>query len=201
MYNWRKMTKKQQEEVLKLRKAHSLPWHGPPHRMSKATLYHISAANYEHKLIIGQSEERMAEFEEKLLKTLLNYTKQVFAWCILPNHYHLLIESTNILDTLKELGRIHGRSSWCWNQKDNSRGRKCWHRSTERAMRTERHKWATSNYIHHNPVHHQYVKKWQDWPFSSVARYLEEVGYDAAMERWKLYPLLDYGKGWDNPDL
>jgi putative transposase len=46
-------------------------------------------------------------------------------------------------------------------------------------------------------VHHGYVKRWQDWPYSSVHQYLEQIGRERAEQIWKEYPVLDYGKGWD----
>jgi putative transposase len=50
-------------------------------------------------------------------------------------------------------------------------------------------------------VHHGYVKKWEDWPFSSARDYLQAVGRQKALETWYNYPVLDYGKGWDDPEL
>ena len=52
-------------------------------------------------------------------------------------------------------------------------------------------------YIHNNPVRHGYVKKWQEWPFSSAPEYLAAVGREQATAWWQEYPLLDYGAGWD----
>ena len=123
------------------------------------------------------------------------------AWCILPNHYHALIETTDVFAVLAELGRMHGRTSFAWNGEENSRRRKVWFRAVERAMRSERHYWATVNYVLHNPVHHGYVEKWEEWPFSSAREYLERLGREAAMRAWREYPILDYGKGWDDPEL
>ncbi len=57
------------------------------------------------------------------------------------------------------------------------------------------------NYIHNNPVHHRYVKKWADWAFSSAGEFLEGVGSEKAKEIWLNYPLLDYGKDWDDAGL
>ncbi len=57
------------------------------------------------------------------------------------------------------------------------------------------------NYVHHNPVHHGYAERWDAWPFSSANAYLDEVGRDEAARVWREYPLLDYGKGWDDPRL
>jgi putative transposase len=143
----------------------------------------------------------MTEAEAELLAVLSPGCIEILAWCVLPNHYHVLVASVDILRILADLGRFHGRSSYRWNGEDRCRGRKCWHRCAEREMRTDRHKWATLNYVHHNPVHHGYVEHWQDWPYSSAAQFLEEVGPEAAREYWRAYPLLDYGRGWDDPEM
>ncbi len=143
----------------------------------------------------------MAKFESRLLEIILNHTENILGWCVLPNHYHVLIETLNIKRVAKELGLLHGKSSYYWNKEDDQKGRKCWHRCADRAMRSERHKWVTLNYIHHNPVHHKYVDRWQDWPFSSAGSYLESISSEIADERWENYPLKDYGKGWDDPDI
>ncbi len=197
------MTPKEREEALAIRKAKRHPWHGPPHQISdQTTLYHLTAACYEHVHIIGYSFERMAEFEEKLLATVTLHNEDVLVWCLLPNHYHLLIDAPNVLDTLHEVGQLHGRTSHDWNLEENLQGqRKCWHRCVERAMRSERHQWATLNYVLNNAVHHGYVKRWQDWPFCNAKQYLDAVGRDVALTRWKKYPILDYGKGWDDPEM
>jgi putative transposase len=64
-------------------------------------------------------------------------------------------------------------------------------------MKSERHFWATMNYVHHNPVYHPYVERWQDWPWSSAAEFLEQVGRERTEQIWREYPILDYGKKWD----
>jgi len=77
------------------------------------------------------------------------------------------------------------------------RGRCVWRRCSDRGIRSERHFWATMNYVHHNPVKHGYARRWQDWPYSSAGAFLGAVGRKRAEEIWKEYPLLEYGKGWD----
>jgi putative transposase len=46
-------------------------------------------------------------------------------------------------------------------------------------------------------VHHGYVEKWQDWPWSSAADYIERVSHKTVSKIWRQYPILDYGKRWD----
>ncbi len=143
----------------------------------------------------------MADFEEVLIQAVRAESDELLAWCILPNQYHLLVRCDDMRLVKKVIGTIHGRTSFRWNRTDNQRGRKVWHSCLPGELRSVRHKWATLNYIHHNPVHHGYVMKWQDWPFSSAISYLETVGYDMAKKRWNQYPILDYGKGWDDPGI
>jgi len=80
---------------------------------------------------------------------------------------------------------------------DDARGRKVWYNCFERRIKSERHFWATLNYIHHNPVHHGYVDRWQDWPWSSADAFLKNIGRERALKLWLEYPILDYGKKWD----
>ena len=201
MYNWRNMTVEQRDSVLSLRKLAKRPWHSPPHRLSARTTFHLTAATYEHRHVIGQSAERMDTFEQELLAAVTKHGETLIAWCVLPNHYHLLLDAPQVAGTLYELGRLHGRSSCRWNKEDCSPGRKCWNCVSDRAMRTERHRWATLNYVMHNPVHHGYSQQWQDWPYSNAAAYLESIGRAEAERRWQEYPLYDYGKGWDDASL
>jgi putative transposase len=198
-YIWRQLTPAQRKEVLDWRKNNARPWHSPPHRPNYGHLHFlVSAACFEHASHIGFSPQRMDRFSTALLGLFEQHTAGTVAWCVLPNHYHALIEAPNILRLLYELGRLHGRTSHAWNGEENTRGRQVFHRATERFMRSERHFFATINYVHNNPVHHGYVRLWSDWPWSSAAEHLEKMGREEAKRVWREYPIRDYGKKWDD---
>jgi len=199
MYEWRRMTRKERMNVLAKRKCERRPWHRPPHEDRGDRAYHISAACYEHSPFIGTTPERMAEFERDLLKTLEEHCDEVHAWCVLPNHYHSLVDTNDVKALSRVVGRFHGNKSFEWNGEEKCRGRKVWHGCSDRAIRSERHFWATMNYVHNNPVRHGYAQRSQDWPFSSAKEYLDDVGKEEAARIWKDYPVLDYGAGWDEP--
>jgi len=198
MYDWRKMTDEERQEALKFRRARKSPWHSPPHLDFEGDhQYLISSACYEHAPIIGRSPERLTECAEGLLDVCHNFCRSLYAWCILPNHYHAVIETDQIKELRHALGQLHGRCSFIWNSEDHTRGRKVWHNCFERPIKSKRHFWATLNYVHHNPVHHGYVDRWQDWPWSSASEFIKVVGRPRALELWIQYPILDYGKKWD----
>jgi len=198
MYNYRLMSPAQRERVVSNRRKLNLPLHSPPHgAMGFTNQYFITAACYEHAPIVGKTPERLAQCEEQMLAVCNEHASAIYGWCVLPNHYHVLISCHDVRAIARELGRFHGRSSFRWNKEDGTRGRKVWFRCFDREIRTERHFWSTLNYIHHNPIHHRYVLKWQDWVWSSAARFVESCGRDRAANIWRDYPILNYGKGWD----
>lgn len=199
MYAWRKWTPEMREDVLAFRKRQHRPWHGPPHFAGQQTnQYLITGTCYEHEPILGASDERMDAFVVLLHQAFQEIQAAIHAWCVLPNHYHVLTTTSDLPALVTRLGKLHGSTSFTWNGEDNARGRQCWHRASDRAMRSEAHFWATLNYVHHNAVKHEYVAKWTDWPWTSAHDYLREKGRDEAARIWKTYPLGDYGTGWDD---
>jgi putative transposase len=143
----------------------------------------------------------MDDFAASLLAVLERAEATVSAWCVLPNHFHVLIEAPMIAKVLFELGRLHGTTSLAWNREEGQLGRKNFHGAVERTIRSDAHYMATMNYVHHNPVRHGYVEKWTDWPWSSAKAFLQRVGRDTAEVIWKDFPVLDYGAGWDDPEV
>ncbi len=104
MYDWRKMTDEERAEVLAERKGRGLPWHSPPHlEFAGEVTFIITAACYEHKHIIGKNPRRMAECEKEILGTCQKLNARVFAWCVLPNHYHILVRTGDIKKSRKEI--------------------------------------------------------------------------------------------------
>ncbi len=201
-YRWRKLTAKQRADLLAWRKARGEPWHSPPHRdAARDACFHLTAACFEHQPHIGHNPLRLDTFTRDLLSLFAAHASHTWAWCVLPNHYHALVETPDILALLRALGRFHGRTSHAWNGQENTRGRQVFFRAVERAMRSNRHFWATLNYVHHNAVHHGYVQLWTDWPWSSATEFLAQTDPDEAKRIWQEYPLDDYGQGWDDPAL
>ncbi|MEZ5327948.1 MAG: hypothetical protein R3F19_23120 [Verrucomicrobiales bacterium] len=63
-------------------------------------------------------------------------------------------------------------------------------------MSSDRHYWATLNYVHHG-----YVQHWMGWTWSSAAEYLAQTAPEEVKRIWRDYPLRDYGQGWDDPGM
>jgi putative transposase len=187
--------------LLAFRQLHSRPWHSPPHWAGENTRWLITAACYEHCSHIGWTAERITEFSAQLISQIERHSKQIAAWCVLPNHYHVIVFTSQLKPLLHAIGQLHGRTSRAWNLAESAVGRKVWCACAETAMKSDAHYWATLNYVHHNPVRHKYCKHWQEWPFSSANAYLDSAGRRFAMETWRKYPIDRYGDNWDPPSF
>jgi len=52
---------------------------------------------------VGHSIQRISNFENEILNLLSSNKNNVLSWCILPNHYHLLLYTENLGDFRKRI--------------------------------------------------------------------------------------------------
>jgi putative transposase len=149
MCRWRQVTPEQRDAALEHRRHNRLPWHGPPHYSSDSGLYLITAACFEHHPVIGSTPLRMSDFETELVTATQKSSEKLFAWTVMPNHYRTLVHARDLKEFLHAPGQLHGRTSYAWNGEDDMRGRQVWHRAAETEMKSERHFWASLDYVLH----------------------------------------------------
>jgi putative transposase len=196
VYDYRKMTPDQRAEVVAERMARGYPSHAPPRSVGENT-YMLSAACFEHRAVM-LTGDRLGEFADALLAGVAEKVGgTVHAWVVLPNHYHL-VASVDMQAYRSWVGRLHNGKATQWNREDATPGRKVWFRFSDRQIRSERHYYASVNYIHGNPVKHGYVEDARSWPWSSLHEYLAQFGAKTLREWWREYPVKDYGRGWDD---
>ena len=195
MYDYRQMTDEQRHEVVAQRASLSLPWHRVPHCVGENQTYIVTGTCFNHCDVI-ESDQRRAEFAETLQQRIESQGTKIFAWCVLPNHCHLLLRG-ELTAVEQVLGRLHGATSRSWNLEEERVGRQIWYGCSDRIIRSERHFYVSMNYIHNNAVKHGYAERALLWPNSSVHFYLEAWGARTLREMWIQYPVRDYGKSWD----
>jgi putative transposase len=163
-YEYRKLTPREREEIIRYRKERGYPLHAPPHPFREAGYYLITAANFDHKPVL-ESPQRRTEFEILLLDAMQGIHAEVIAWAILLNHYHILIDVASLDRVSEALKHLHGNTSRQWNLQDNlTEKRKVWYKFSDRLMRSEKQLNQTFNYINYNPVKHGYTEDINEWP-------------------------------------
>jgi len=197
-YEYRKLSPREREEIVRYRSERGYPLHAPPHPFRDAGAYLISAANFEHKAVMS-SPQRRTEFETLLLHSITEIADDLIAWVVLPNHYHVLLYVQSLDDVSAALKHLHGATSHEWNLEDSLTGkRRVWYKFADTYIRNEGHLHTAFNYIHYNPVKHGYASDPYEWPWSSLSSYHEDRGRDWLREHWQAFtPPVDFGNGWD----
>lgn len=134
-------------------------------------LYHITARGNERKNIFRQSDDY-----DLFLKTLAKVIGETgwicHAYCLMPNHYHLLIETPepNLSKGMRQLNGVY-------TQRFNREHKRCGHlfQGRYKAIMVEKEAYLLElcRYIVLNPVRAKIVEKPEDWAFSS---YRETIG-------------------------
>lgn len=148
--------------------------------------------------------ENYSFFLNKWYKYLVKYVN-IWAYCLLPNHFHLIVEvkSKQELNQLLAKSRYDSIPRFISNQfrttfisyaksfnKVYNRTGSLFQKPFKRIKISTRDYLLTLiHYIHHNPIHHCYTEDFTDWEFSS---YRAIIGSrETKLEREKVLNLFD----------
>jgi putative transposase len=197
-YTYRRLTPSERDEAVEGRRQRGYPLHSPPHAYEEAGCFLITAACFEHAPIMVLGDRRTF-LETRLLDELRAANVIVHGWVVLPNHYHVLVESVPLGLVPATIKHVHGTTSHQWNAADRLIGRRrVWYKYSDRMIRDEAHFYSALNYIHYNPAKHGYVESPYDWEWSSLSAYLDQRGKEWLREMWRLHAPGNMGKGWDD---
>jgi putative transposase len=111
---------------------------------------------------------------------------ECWAYCLMPNHIHLILTPSTAEGLSRAVGETHRRYSGFVNARARVTGHVFQGRFSSAAM-DEPHCLAAFRYLAFNPVRAKLVQAPQDWPWSSAAAHLSR--HDDGLVRVR--PLLD----------
>jgi putative transposase len=111
---------------------------------------------------------------------------EVWGYCLMPNHVHLILVPSTADGLRAALGEAHRRYSRRINQRQGWRGY-LWQGRFASVPMDEAHVLACARYVELNPVRAGLVARPQNWRWSSARAHLE--GNDDGLVR--MQPLLD----------
>jgi putative transposase len=164
--------------------------HHPPHIYLDDTWYLItSSVTGGRRLLSTDGHKELVR--ERLRALVVEFKVRLAAWVILDNHTHILVRCRVGAEMNRFLGRWHGRTAYDLNALDDARGRQVWHNFWDTCIRTDVDYWTRFNYVHYNPIKHGYVKRLEDWRWSSYRYYLEHRGETWLTDAFERYPVID----------
>lgn len=100
---------------------------------------------------------------------------RVWAWCLMPNHVHLILSPTREDGLSAALGSAHRRYTWEINQREGWRGF-LWQGRFASFPMEEAHLHACFRYVELNPVRAGLAARPEDWRWSSARAHLGLAG-------------------------
>jgi REP element-mobilizing transposase RayT len=123
------------------------------------------------RVMIFRGEDDCSLFLGALAESSRRYAVEIHAYCLLTNHFHLLVRSLD--GRLSDFMRfVSGRFTRMKNLRDGTEGPLFRGRFTSRLIEQETHLLECIRYIHLNPVRAGLVANADDWVWSSARAYL-----------------------------
>lgn len=166
----------------------------------KGKIYHVYNRSYE-KTIIFRTPDNFRFFIKKLNE--LNGTCEVLAYCIMPNHFHLLIyisDNSHGTEPLKldqpsmqrisrKIGTILSSYTQAFNKSTNRSGSLFQPKTKCKELTDKDYPFTCFHYIHQNPMKANLALSMEDWEFSSFNEYFK--GVRGICSRVTAYKILD----------
>ena len=115
----------------------------------------------------------------------------VWAWCLMPNHLHLILVPADADGLRRALGETHRRYTRRINSREDWRGH-LWQERFRSFPMDEEYLLAAARYVELNPVRAGLVKRARDWRWSSARAHL--AGRDDRLAA--VAPLLERVADW-----
>jgi len=140
--------------------------------------YHVTARGNEKKDIFKSRKDR-EKFLSYLESATQRYGAVIHAYCLMSNHYHLLLETpqSNLSQIMKH---INSSYTTYFNIKRKRAGHLLQGRFKAILVEADAYATELSRYIHLNPVRAGIVEKPEEYPWMSYHGYTE----DAAAPAW-----------------
>jgi putative transposase len=105
---------------------------------------------------------------------------QLQAWCVLPNHYHVVLCSYHPTSIAAFVRNVHAKSARYVNHLDADLGRRVWYQYWDTEIRSDEDWAARMRYTMESAVKHEIVDDAKDYPFCSAALFYQSASAELA---------------------
>ena len=143
----------------------------------------LICGQYLHIMSQGINREYILKYDndkEKYLKLMERYSMKfevnVIAYCIMSNHVHILVKSTNINNISNFMRMINGNYAMYYNKKYDRVGFVFRSRFKSKVIMSEKSLIRCIKYIHMNPVKAKIVENEEEYKYSSYINFKNNFG-------------------------
>jgi REP-associated tyrosine transposase len=143
---------------------------GPVPRLARRVLpdgmFHVTARGVARARIFLDGID-YAAFERQLLEVRDEHSWTLHAYCLLPNHYHLIVE-TRRAKLSAGMHRLNGRYAQRFNRRYDRVGHVFQNRFGSYVISSEEHFERALAYVRANPVEAGLCRSIEEWPWSGA---------------------------------
>jgi REP element-mobilizing transposase RayT len=153
------------------------PWH-------KGEYYHIYNEGCDSRQIF-MDEADYAFFTKRLLQYAEEFHLVLVAWCLMPNHYHLLVHQTDLATAGKVAQHACNSYSKYFNRRHGRRGTLFASSYKVKHARAGNYFIHLFRYIHANPVTAGIVDRPEEWKWSNFGDFCGKKRWNKLDERFR----------------
>ncbi|WP_227394360.1 transposase [Jeotgalibacillus aurantiacus] len=166
-----------------------------PRKKSSTGMYHVMLRGINYQWIFHDEQDRR-KFLEILVKGKLDKGFKLYAWCLMDNHVHLVLEEGE-LTVSRLIQRIACSYAMYYNWKYQASGPVFYDRFRSETVESIRYLFTVIRYVHQNPVKANLVKRPSEWDWSSCKSYYGQYDYFSSLvNKQEIFHHFS-----DNPDL
>ncbi|MDR2418739.1 MAG: transposase [Treponema sp.] len=139
----------------------------PLRRLLDGAIYHVTS-EINRKAMDLRSPQIKTMFLAFVKKAKQNYPFQLFNFCIMDNHIHLLIKPAPGQSLSKIMQWLKGNFAKYWNKVHHTKGHLWGERFFSKIIGNISQFFKAFNYIDENPVEAGMVAKAEDWEFGGL---------------------------------
>lgn len=139
---------------------------------SASNIYHVTARGAGRRTMFEDDEDK-ARFVRKLDNARREHRVDLFAWCLMDNHYHLLLRG-ELDDISRLMRRINTSLAHHYNGRHGHVGPVVQGRFSSTPVESNEHFLGAVRYIHLNPRDRE--DDFRDYPWSSYRQYAGDEG-------------------------
>ena len=143
-----------------------LPMPRPPRLVIPDLPHHITQrGNYRQQVFFRGEDRRL--YLSLLTESSRHHGVSVLAWCLMPNHVHLIAVPRQSTSLARMLGRLHSEYARALHLRLRRTGH-LWQARYCSFPMDDKHFWAAMVYVEQNPSRAGLVEKPWDWQWSSA---------------------------------
>ena len=130
-----------------------------------------TAKNYHHLL-------------RQVKEVLAGIPASIFAYCLMPNHYHFVIRQEGEVPLSDFIGRLFKRYSQAYNLQEGRTGPLFASRFRAILVDSDEYLIHLARYVHLNPVAAGLCHKPEEWPYSNYLEWIEQRNGSLINRAW-----------------